>query len=227
MVVEITAVICTRNRAEFLDKCLKSLLVQSLSRDCFEILVVNNGSTDATGDVLGRYADDQGIRIIDEPIVGLSRARNTAWQEARGKFVGYIDDDAVADSIWLESALGSFCGVSPVPDWVGGPIELEWEEPNPGWITEELAVPLGLVHWGNTPRMIRFPQRLGGGNSFFTRDRLRQLGGFDERLGRGGAGLLSGEETQLQLRFEAADGVQDRYRWKSVRFHRSYQPPHA
>lgn len=215
--VAITAVICTRNRVAFVEKCLQSLFTQSLGRDRYEILVVNNGSTDATGDILRRYAGEPGIRVVNEPVIGLSRARNTGWREAAGEFVGYIDDDAVAAPTWLESALWSFRHVRPQPDWVGGPIDLEWETANPGWIDAELAVPLGLVDWGGTPRTLCFPERLGGGNSFFPRERLREIGGFDERLGRGGYGLLSGEETQLQQRLEAAGG--SLYYHSGVRIH--------
>ena len=202
----ITAVICTRDKAHFLDKCIKSLLEQSLDREKYEILVVDNGSTDTTGDIIKCFADEATIRSVYEPLVGLSRARNTGWKNAKGQYVGYIDDDAVAEVRWLESALWCFENFSPMPDWVGGPINLEWETTSPDWINEELSVPLGKVYWGDKPCRITKDQRLGGGNSFFPKTRLEELGGFDERLGRKHGSLLSGEETQLQKRIEAEGG---------------------
>ncbi|MCX5840401.1 MAG: glycosyltransferase family A protein [Deltaproteobacteria bacterium] len=71
-----TAIICTRNRAVLLDSCIRSVLSQTLPRQQYEILVVDNNSTDDTAAVCAAYAG-QGIRSIVEPVVGLSRARNT------------------------------------------------------------------------------------------------------------------------------------------------------
>jgi glycosyltransferase involved in cell wall biosynthesis len=202
----ITAVICTRDCADFLDKCIQSLLRQSIDPSKYEILVVDNGSTDSTGDILKYFEDEQVIRSVYEPVIGLSRARNTGWKNAKGQYVGYIDDDAVAEVGWLESALWCFENLSPVPDWVGGPINLYWETKSPDWLNEELSVPLGKVYWGDEPCRLTKDQRLGGGNSFFPKARLKELRGFDERLGRKHGSLLSGEETQLQKRIEAEGG---------------------
>jgi glucosyl-dolichyl phosphate glucuronosyltransferase len=202
----ITAVICTRNKASFLDICIQSLLRQSLDRVRYEILVIDNGSTDATADVIKRYNQEDVVRSVYEPVVGLSRARNTGCENARGDYVGYIDDDAIAEKGWLESALWCFDNVYPMPDWVGGPISLNWETTSPYWINEELSVPLGKVYWGDEPCRLTHDQRLGGGNSFFPVRRLKELGGFEERLGRKHGFLLSGEETELQKRIESNGG---------------------
>jgi glycosyltransferase involved in cell wall biosynthesis len=197
----ITAVVCTHNRAAFLGKCVRSLLKQTLSRELYEILIVDNGSTDNTREVIAEFAGEPGVRSVFEPVLGLSRARNRGWQEARGEFVGYIDDDATADEKWLESALWSFKNADPKPEWVGGPIDLEWETSAPEWINDELSVPLGKLYWGDQPCWLTSQQRLGGGNSFFKKAVFEEIGGFDETLGRKPGGLLSGEETELQERF--------------------------
>ena len=207
MVIEISAIVCTRNRAPFLQKCLKGLLRQTLSPERYEIVVVDNGSTDNTKDVLEQFADNPLVRIIYEPIAGLSRARNRGWQESRAPYIGYIDDDAVAGERWLEDALWSFQNYRPEPDWVGGPVTLEWEVLKPDWINEELSVPLGWVHWGDSPRPLQNTEWLIGANSCFSRKCLERHGGFDERLGRIGACLLSGEETQLKKKIESAGGM--------------------
>ena len=202
----ITAVICTRNRAAFLKKCLKSILLQSAAEASYEILVVDNGSTDSTRDVVKEFESDKKVRYVHEPVAGLSRARNTGWREAHGQYVGYIDDDATVADSWIASILWVLKNVTPVPEWIGGPIELEWETPNPGWITGDLKVPLGFIDWGNEPRTIKCSERLGGGNSVYCKEVLKKIGGFDERLGRGVNNLLSGEETQLQKRIESLSG---------------------
>jgi glycosyltransferase involved in cell wall biosynthesis len=168
--------------------------------------VVDNGSTDSTADTVREFHDDPRIRYVHEPVAGLSRARNTGWQNALGRYVGYIDDDAVAADTWVSSVLAVFHGLSPKASWVGGPIELEWEVPGPVWIDEELRVPLGYVNWGQIPRRLLKQERLGGGNSVYPKQVLQDLGGFDERLGRGKDNLLSGEETQFQKKVEENGG---------------------
>ncbi|MDA1082521.1 MAG: glycosyltransferase [Gemmatimonadetes bacterium] len=200
---EITAIICTRNRSDFLDRCVQSLLAQTLEIDRYRILIVDNGSTDATPQRCRVYLDERGIRSVHEPNIGLSQSRNTGWSEADTEFVGYIDDDAVADKDWLKNALQSFTSTDPAPDWVGGPIDLDCEQPLPGWIDAELQVPLGHVDYGTEPREITGAERLGGGNSFFRRDVLEGVGGFNPGLGRRGTSLLSAEETELQHRLRA------------------------
>lgn len=202
MAPEITAVVCTRNRERFLAKCLDSLLRQSLPRESYEILVVDNGSTDRTAEIVREYEAEHGVRHMYEPVPGLSRARNAAWQNVRTEYLGYIDDDAVAEPKWLETALYSFREVRPQPVWLGGAIHLEWEgEPVP-WINNELAQPLGWLFEGDKPRFLSPDERLGGGNSFYTKSFLSSIGGFNEQLGRKDV-LLSGEETELQVRAQA------------------------
>jgi len=204
----ITAVICTRDRAHFLEKCIQSLLKQTIDRDKYEVLVIDNGSTDATADVLKQYNGKPILRSIYEPIAGLSRARNTGWKNAKGLYIGYIDDDAVADEKWLESALWCFENLSPTPDGLTGRIYLDWETAEPDWVNEELLFTLAKVDWGDEPFQLKSKNKnISGANCFFLKSRLSSLGGFEERLGRKKTSLLSGEETQLQLRIESIGGI--------------------
>lgn len=202
----ITAVICTRNRVNFLRKCVASLQNQRADTSCYEILVVDNGSADSTAEEMSHFQHDPRVRYVYEPVAGLSRARNTGWRNARGRYVGYIDDDAIADEYWISSAISVFTDISPEPSWVGGPIELDWEAPGPAWINQELQVPLGYVNWGGQARRLTQSERLGGGNSIYPKEVLLALGGFDERLGRAKNNLLSGEETQFQKKVEDHGG---------------------
>lgn len=207
MPVEISAIICTRNRAAFLEKCLCGLVRQTLSLERYEIIVVDNGSTDNTSEILTKFADNSLVRVVIEPVPGLSRARNRGIKEAKAPYVGYIDDDAVPGERWLEAALEAFHGVIPEPDWVGGPVTLEWEVAKPDWINKELSAPLGWVNWGDFPRPLKTAEWLIGANSCFKKDCLEKFGGFDERLGRQGSCLLSGEETQIKKKIEATGGM--------------------
>ena len=202
---DITAIVCTHNRASYLPGCLDSLLRQSLPRDRYEILVVDNASTDSTADCCRRY-EACGVRYCHDPVTGLSHARNTGWKAARGWIIAYLDDDAVASESWLESAWQAFRSLTPPLDGLGGPVLLLWDVPEPAWMNAPLRAPLGFVDWGTSPRRLLPSEWIIGANCFYSRERLQQLGGFDERLGRKGACLLSGEETLMQKRIEQAGG---------------------
>ena len=204
----ITGIICTHNRERYLKRCIESLLVQSLDSDLYEILVVDNGSTDQTREICDSFQHHPNFSYVFEPEIGLSSARNAGWRHARGSYVGYLDDDATAAKYWFENALSSFENVDPAPDWVGGPIDLEWEVESPAWITPEHWVTLGYIDWGSEARFLTEPaERLGGGNSFYPRSLLEDMQGFDTRLGRKKNLLLSGEETQFQHRLKARNGL--------------------
>ena len=146
------------------------------------------------------------FRYVHEPALGLSQARNTGFREARTNYVGYIDDDATAGPRWIEGALRSFLDLSPCPQWVGGPIDLNWSVPDPGWISADMEVALGKIDLGSEARFLVDGERLGGGNSFYPKSVLEEAGGFDIRLGRKGTNLLSAEETQLQHRIQSQGG---------------------
>lgn len=99
--VNFSLVIPTRNRAEALVLTLEHLTRQEYPIDQFEVVVVDDGSQDATPEVLERYAQVMPLRSFRQPPQGTSRARNRAIHEARGKFVVFIDDDVFAPADFL------------------------------------------------------------------------------------------------------------------------------
>ena len=88
-----SVVICTYNRADRVAGAVTSVLDQTY--DDYELIVVNDGSTDDTAEVLAGFAGPK-VRVIDQANAGLSAARNTGIREARGRFVGFLDDDDAA-----------------------------------------------------------------------------------------------------------------------------------
>ncbi len=201
---EISVVICTRNRAALLEKCLLSVEQQTLAASVFEILVVDNGSSDATPLLLEKFSERLPLTAISEPVIGLSRARNTGWQAAKSDFIAFLDDDAMADPDWLASGLRSFQTVRPMPAAMTGPIRLAWEQSAPVWLTIDIQGCLGRLDFGTDAREFGGSETLIGANCFFHRRILERFGGFNERLGRLNTVLLSGEETLLQRHIENA-----------------------
>lgn len=198
----ITAIICTRNRAAFLGAAIESLLAQDYPSGSYQVMIVDNDSTDDTRQVCDAYSRND-VRYVCEKRVGLAHARNTGWKEARTPLVAFLDDDAEAECRWLSSAVRCFESLSPVPAWVGGPVVLNWHGKRPVWMNLEMEEALGALDWGEAERWLEPHERLVGCNSCFHCDALQHVGGFDAGLGRMNDLLLSGEETQLQRRLES------------------------
>lgn len=98
---EISAIVPARNGARSLPALLRSLQAQTLERDRFEVIVVDNGSSDATAAV----AQAHGARVIREPVANRARARNRGTEAASSRLYAYTDADCVADRGWLEALL--------------------------------------------------------------------------------------------------------------------------
>jgi glycosyltransferase involved in cell wall biosynthesis len=199
----ITAIICTRNRVEMLELALRSLLHQTRSRADYEIIVVDNGSTDKTGE-LCEGLTGHFVRYIFEPEPGLSKARNTGWRQSRSRYIAYLDDDAIADECWIDALICAYESQRPVPAAVGGPVRLKWEAPEPEWMNPSLRFPLGFLDWGSRPKRLMPSEFLIGANCSYRREFLEEFDGFDEHLGRKKDCLLSGEETLIQRKIEQA-----------------------
>lgn len=200
MNIRISAIICTHNRAEFLGEAIQSLAEQTLSNEKYEIIVVDNCSTDSTKEVVNQFSEIENLRYIFESTLGLSYARNSGWRNARGKYTAYLDDDAIASPGWLEKILEVFETVIPRPTCVGGKTEPLWESSRPKWLSDELMTGLTVVDWSDTPHELRdlSQEWLVGANIAFPVEFLARVEGFSCGLSRKGKGLLSGDEIFLQ-----------------------------
>jgi glucosyl-dolichyl phosphate glucuronosyltransferase len=205
MGVRISAIVCTFNRAPYLRKALQSLIVQTLSPEQYEILVVDNHSTDNTRQMVQEeFGHLPNLRYLYEPVQGLSQARNMGWRNATGEYVAYLDDDATACPAWLEKMLAAFDTLTPRPGCVGGKIEPLWEIPQPAWLSDALVTYLGAMDRSPTPITSRDELLFFGGNAAYPRALLASVGGFAVGLGRKGTKLLSGEELLLWRRLRDA-----------------------
>src|SRR5260370_1189507 len=99
--VDMSVVICTRNRSQSIDQTLCDLEGQSLHGLRAEVVVVDNGSADDTKAVLERHKGNLQLVALCEPIPGKSRALNTAIAQVRGSLIVFTDDDIAIPSSWL------------------------------------------------------------------------------------------------------------------------------
>lgn len=203
--MRISVAVCTYNGAAVIRKALRSLEAQSLPESDFEILVIDNASSDETPLMVREESERRGnIRYIREEKLGLSVARNTAARLASAKLLAYLDDDAQASGGWLEALLNAFENRQPAPACVGGPVALDWGGKPPEWLPPRHQALYSGLDLGSAGHFLVSPREyLIGANMAFRIEALRDNGGFDENLGRKGMALISGEESALLGRFRA------------------------
>jgi len=192
----ITAVVCTYNRANLVVRALESLTEQTLDKALYEIILVDNGSTDDTAQVVRRFQvgpPDHAIVYVHEALLGLGHARNAGLNHARGEYVAFLDDDAQASKDWLEHALHCFQQVQPTPLVIGGPIVPWYESPKPHWFKDEYEV----RSWGDQPRFLKPGESFSGSNMIFRKSVFETYGRFDTKAGVRGNRLSLGEETSV------------------------------
>ena len=190
--------ICTYNRALLLPRALDSVAGQKRAPQEFEILVVDNGSTDQTREVVAHYQlQDSRIRYVVEPNPGIAQARNRALAEARGEYLAFIDDDAWADPDWLTNLLAPIESVTPAPECVVGPVSLVWEGNRPDWFPDRFESLLCRYEMGDVPHFLNADGYLLTTNSLFHRETLLQLGGMRTDLGHKRKALIGGEDNDI------------------------------
>lgn len=209
----LSVIVCTRNRAGMLPGLFDSLAAQPLEASAAEIIVVDNASRDSTPEVL-RAEAARGrlpLRVIDEPAPGLSVARNTGIGQARGDFVIFLDDDALAAPGWLR-AYEEAAAEQPI---LQGRILVSLDRPPPSWMTT--ADLKYLSHLDQGDRAAPLVGNLFGANFGVRRDVFTRVGTFRTDLGAGQAGY--GEDTDFSRRAVAA-GFQLFYLPKALIHHR-------
>lgn len=198
----ISVIVCTRDRARLLEPCLASLAAQTLAPGRFEVLVVDNGSTDATPALARRFAAEHAhFRVLAEPRAGRSLAANAALHAARGRYVAFIDDDARARPAWVERILAAFETREPRPVAVGGEIHPIYETPPPAWLPRDDCA----ITWGPRPGFLRGDgAELGfaGSNMALDREVALEVGGFAAHFGPAGGRFRFGEDTEIFARIE-------------------------
>lgn len=193
---EISIVICTYNRKDFLKEIIKDLVNQMLDKSWYEIIIVDNGSTDGTLQLVKRLQQKYKkprLVLLQEKKLGLGFARNCGVKKARGKYVAFLDDDAKTSNNWLVCALDIFKDVKPEPKVVGGSIYPFYLSSKPQWFKDKYETRL----WGKRARFLKQGESFSGSNIFFQKRLIEKFGGFDERIGMKGSDLSVGEETSL------------------------------
>jgi len=199
----LSVAICTRNRSALLDQAISSLAKTKTPLSHFEILIVNNGSSDNTEQVIERWQKQlPNLRSVIENEAGLSCARNRALKEAAAPWIAFTDDDVRIPPNWIDEILAEIN--SSRTDAICGPIELEFESKPEPWLNHKLPRSyLAEFNLGSASRFLNFPETPFGANMAIQKELAIKIGGFSTQLGRRGNSLVSCEEIDFFHRFNA------------------------
>lgn len=196
----ISVIICTYNRDKYIYNVLKSVADNDYPRDRYEIVLVNNNSTDNTESECKRFQTDYPdicFRYFVETQQGLSYARNCGIQNSNGDLLVYVDDDALVNPEYLQTYADFFVRNAHAVA-AGGPIIPEYETQEPSWMshyTRQLVT--GKLYLGEKEREFPRGSYPGGGNSCYRKSVFDKIGLFNVELGRKGNSLIGAEEKDL------------------------------
>jgi glycosyltransferase involved in cell wall biosynthesis len=199
----VTVALCTHNHLDRLKLTLTALQALQGPLQGWELLVVDNASTDGTGDFLARKdwrPDGVPTRVVAEPRLGISNARNRAVDSAAGEYLLFIDDDETPHPEWLRNHAAAM--LRHQPDAQGGPIDVQFvARTRPPWLRDELLGFIGKLDHGEEVRWLTLPDTpLFCGNFAFRRAAFERIGRFDAGLGRLGTANFGGEDVEIYER---------------------------
>jgi len=224
--MDFTVIICTYNRSHNLPKCIEYLSrQQGTERFQWEVLIVDNNSSDDTRGVVEKLAENSPIevRYAFEPQQGLNYARNRGIEESDSRYFCYVDDDILVAPTWLASLYRALD--SNDADAVGGRIHLDPDIQLPPWVSPEVQGFLGYQDYGEEPfRMDGRAQYPYGGNMSLNRRVVDRIGMFNPKVGRKGEGrkrseLFKGAETDYFHRLAASGGAHIFYEPSAIVYH--------
>ncbi|HEY1765289.1 MAG TPA: glycosyltransferase [Opitutaceae bacterium] len=199
--IRVTVAVITHNRARLLRQALAGIVRQDYPSDRWELLVIDNNSTDDSRDVIGSFATALPTpRRIAEMRQGLDFGRNRAIEEAKGELIVLVDDDVIVEPDWLSQLVAPFSSESAHKiGVVGGEVVPVFPDGLPAWL-EGAHRPLGFRPDPGPLSSVQAPM---GANFAFPKWVFVSFGMFDTRLDRQGARLFGGGDSEMIRRLRA------------------------
>ena len=188
----VSIIVAVYNGARTIENCLKGLLSQDYPNDKFEILIVENGSTDDTTAIIERYP----VKLLHSPVRGLARARNYGIERATGEIIAMTDADCIADPHWITALVETY--KDPDVGGAGGPVE-DFVHNNMNWAEQFATEARPLVNYISGSH--EFLPHLVGANSSYRRSLL-----YDAGLYNPGIPTYYGEDIEFSWRFQIKTG---------------------
>jgi glycosyltransferase involved in cell wall biosynthesis len=202
---KLSIIICTYNREKYLYDALKSIAENDFSVEKYEIVLVNNNSTDRTEAECERFQHDfpqVNFRYFVEKNQGLSYARNKGIEESTGEMLIFLDDDAFVGKNYLEN-LTEYLSLHPEMSAFGGKITPVFESgKTPAWLSVWSNSFVSALDKGKSVKEFTSASYPIGANMGFYKKCLEKTGNFNVELGRKKKNLAGGEEKDLFNRFK-------------------------
>ena len=174
--VHVSIIVPTHNRCKYLRDTIISLREQAFSKDEYEIVVVDNNSTDGPLEIVEECnkKGKKGVIYVKEPKIGLHNARHIGARVAKGDILAYVDHDVICDPNWLFKLVKPYA--DPEVGCVGGKILPKWEINPPQWIRYFPSWYLSLLDNGERMKEVQW---IYGCNFSIKKSLLFELGGFN------------------------------------------------
>ncbi|HLH62518.1 MAG TPA: glycosyltransferase [Ktedonobacteraceae bacterium] len=227
-----SVILCTYNRRNLVLTTLASLRRQTLAYDEFEVIVIDNGSSDGTLNAVRAYVDAGArtkqspgdswkVQCLVEPQNGLAYARNTGLLAASGEIAVFLDDDAVADPYFLARLRTAYQATGACA--IGARVELRWEAKRPHWLSDDMLEMLGYFAPASERIQLAETQNFSSCGFSVKIEALRATGNFTPFLSKRMHAPTSAEVADLCRRLRSA-GCALWYEPEAVVMHRVTAP---
>ncbi|GHT75648.1 glycosyl transferase family 2 [Bacteroidia bacterium] len=205
----LSLIICTYNRSQYIYQTLKCIAENDTQNIDYEVILVNNNSTDNTETECLRFQQDfpnVPFRYFVEKNQGLSYARNRGIAEAKGEMLVFLDDDAFVGKNYLQNLqrnIENYPGLAAF----GGKITPLFESGNaPKWLSKWTYSWVSAIDLGENVRFFEGNKYPIGANMGIARSAIEKVGNFNTKLGRNKKNLMAGEEKDIFNRIKAENG---------------------
>ena len=198
--MKLSIIICSYNRASYIEAAFDSLYNQSSGLESFETIIVDNNSTDNTADVFKNWRASHAngsFTYLTETKQGASFARNTGAAQAKGQWLCFMDDDAIANTNYVENILNH---IETKPDAIGfgGRIIPKYIPAEPKWMSYYVSSLVGNFDYAPTACTFEHGKYPLESNMIVRKDVYDAIGGFNTELpGVVGTLRIGGEGKEL------------------------------
>lgn len=198
-----SVVVSTYNRAKYLIQTLESIALQDYPVKDYELIIIDNNSTDHTEEVCHRFISshpDRPIHYFKELQQGISYGRNRGVCEAHGTIIAFVDDDETIQPDYL-SVLNGFFVNNHQAALCCGPVIPVYEATPPDWLSPYISrLITGAYDRGVQIKILGAKDCPGTGHATFKKDLFVRFGAFNTDLGRKGSSLMGAEDKDFFLR---------------------------
>ncbi len=202
---QVSIIVCTYNREKYLQRCLEHLTRQTIDKNFFEVIIINNNSTDNTEHICKDFLstpERTNFRYFVEKNQGHSHSRNRGINESKAPLINFIDDDAFVYPEFAENIVKFFKNNNEVMA-IGGKINPVFEDEIPRWMSSHLMPLVSALDMGEREQPFKGRKFPIGANMTFRRSVFEKYGLFNVNLGRKGSGLEGGDEKEVFLRMKS------------------------